>query len=116
LRIDAFADSDAARPVFHVDCVFELECELEENFTPTEVQLRAYQKGNAVFLCWPYMREFVQNAVARLGLVAPPIPLLRVGRMTGLQAGEGTPVAPKRSRGMRGGKQEEGTGSIGGQV
>lgn len=76
--IEALADGDREKPLFHVDCVFELVCELEERFCPSEEQLTAFQRGNAVFVCWPYMREFVQNATSRLGLSVPPIPPLRI--------------------------------------
>jgi preprotein translocase subunit SecB len=78
LTIDALADGDPDKLLFHVDCVFELVCELDENFSPTPEHLAAFRRGNAVFVCWPYMREFVQSATARLGLSVPSIPPLRV--------------------------------------
>lgn len=96
LTIDALADGDPRKPLFHVDCVFELVCELDEQFTPTEEHLIAFQRGNAVFVCWPYMREFVQNAISRLGLSVPPIPLLRVVRKR--ETVEGPPGGVRESK------------------
>lgn len=78
MTIEALGDGLREKLLFHVDCVFELLFDLDPEFSPSKEQLAAFQRGNAVFLCWPYMREFVQNSTGRLGLVVPPVPLLRI--------------------------------------
>jgi hypothetical protein len=65
-------------PVFNLLCVYRLAYELQEGSNPTPIQIDAFKKGNAVYNCWPYVREFVQNATARMGFNPPPLPLLRV--------------------------------------
>ncbi|MDR3749022.1 MAG: hypothetical protein P4M04_12850 [Acidobacteriota bacterium] len=92
LQIEALADKDPAKMLFHVDCCFELTYTLAPDYLPTEGDLEAFQKGNAVFHSWPYMREFVQNATQRMGLSVPPIPLLRLEPLPPAGAGENTPV------------------------
>jgi hypothetical protein len=70
--------SEGAAPVFNLRCVYELAYSLEEGCSPNTSQIDAFKKGNAVFNCWPYVREFVQNITARMGFQPPPLPLLRV--------------------------------------
>lgn len=90
LDMDALGDKDPAKKLFHVDCCFELEYLLKPGYLPTGEELEAFKKGNAIFHCWPYVREFVQNATQRLGLAVPPIPLLRL-----------QPVRPMRKAGRK---------------
>lgn len=78
LEIEALGDKDPEKMLFHVDCCFELTYDLTPGYSPTEFELEAFKKGNALFHCWPYMREFVQSATQRMGLSIPPIPLLRL--------------------------------------
>ena len=92
LDIEALADKDPAKMLFHVDCCFELSYTLAPDYHPTESELEAFQKGNAVFHCWPYMREFVQNATQRMGLSVSPIPLLRLEPLPPSGAGEKQPA------------------------
>ena len=77
MTIEARGDGDPDKLLFRVECEFELTFDVQPDFSPSDEQLIAFERGNAVFLCWPYMREFVQSATARLGLSVPPIPLLR---------------------------------------
>ena len=76
-----FESVDASEPpssIFQIDCAFELIYELGDSYHPTPEEIDAFKKGNAVFNCWPYVREFVQNMAARMGFQPPPIPLLRI--------------------------------------
>jgi hypothetical protein len=70
--------SEIPVPVFDLHCTFRLLYELKEDFQPTQMQIDAFKKGNAVYNCWPYVREFVQNLASRMGFQPPPLPLLRV--------------------------------------
>ena len=62
LEIGALADKDPSKEVFKVECLFDLTYTLAAAYHPQPAELEAFQKGNAVFHCWPYMREFVQSA------------------------------------------------------
>lgn len=64
--------------LLRIACSFEVEYELRPSFAPTEEQLRAFHKGNAVFNCWPFFREFIQNMAVRMAYPPPPIPFLRL--------------------------------------
>src|ERR1035438_9475279 len=62
-----------------VECAFDLDYELDDkSFQPSLESVTAFKDGNAVFNCWPYTREFVQNIAARMGLDLPPLPFLRI--------------------------------------
>lgn len=61
-----------------VSCQFEALYSLATDFEPTERQIAAFHKGNAVFNCWPFFREFVQNATVRMHIPPPPVPFLRI--------------------------------------
>ena len=94
MTMEAFGDGDRNKLVFHVACVFELSLGLRPDFKPSDAQLAAFERGNTVFLCWPYVREFVQSATQRLGLSVPPVPLLR----TVLKEAGGDAAAPKPAK------------------
>jgi len=78
LEIGALADKDPSKQVFQVECLFDLTYTLAPEYHPQPAEMEAFQKANAVFHCWPYMREFVQSATQRMGMMIPPIPLLRL--------------------------------------
>jgi hypothetical protein len=95
--------SETKVQVFRVDCTFSLLYRLPDDYVPKKEELDAFRKGNAVFNCWPYAREFLQNMTMRLGLPVPPIPLLHMQPKVRAQkpqpadiAGAGTRVS-KRS-------------------
>jgi hypothetical protein len=73
---------DSAEPpasVFSIDCAFDADYFIEDKlFQPSPESIAAFKDGNAVFNCWPYVREFVQNTTARMCLMPPPLPFLRV--------------------------------------
>lgn len=61
-----------------VECAFEVEYELRPGFRPTAAQIQAFKDGNAIFNCWPYCRQHVQDMLMRLGYPPPTLPFLRV--------------------------------------
>jgi hypothetical protein len=92
VRISIFADpadgsEQTKRHHFEVACRYALAYDLRPGYDPSPQELDAFREGNAVFHCWPYSRELVQNMTMRMGLPIPPLPFLRL-----------TPkVAPKKT-------------------
>jgi hypothetical protein len=66
------------RDVLLVTCRLEAIYELAEGFEPTPEQVDAFRLGNAVFNCWSYFREYVQNCVVRMNYPPVTIPFLRM--------------------------------------
>lgn len=64
--------------LFRLDCRFEARYSLRPDFKPTDSQIKAFHRGNAVFNCWPFFREFVQNTAIRTHFPPPPVPFLRL--------------------------------------
>lgn len=80
VRFHVQSYDSAAPPVllFSIECAFEVEYELAEGFHPTPDSVDAFKDGNAIFNCWPYAREFVQNVTSRMEMNPPALPLLRM--------------------------------------
>lgn len=84
LRVDVaftFVSLDSSSPakrLFILDCEFLAEYTLDDGATPSEEEIIAFAKANAIFNCWPYAREFLQNMTARMELPTPPLPYLRL--------------------------------------
>mgnify|MGYP002478139508 CR=1 FL=1 len=78
LKMRAALTGGAELTLFELDCCLEANYTLAPNFEPSEEQLAAFRKGNVLFHCWPYLRELVHNTTWRMGLMLPPLPLLRV--------------------------------------
>lgn len=68
--------SKSEKHIFEVACRYALQYALKEGYTPSQEELDAFKEGNAVFQCWPYSRELVQNLTTRMGLQMPPMPFL----------------------------------------
>ncbi len=66
------------RTIVCVECTFEVSYQLRPDFTPTAEQIKAFKDGNAIFNCWPYCRQYVQDMILRLGYPPLILPLLRV--------------------------------------
>lgn len=66
------------KTVFCINCTFELSYDLKPEFAPTVEQIRAFKDGNAIFNCWPYCRQYVQETILRLGYPPLILPFLRV--------------------------------------
>ena len=72
---------------FEVACRYALAYGLRPGYNPSPQEMDAFREGNAVFHCWPYSRELVQNMTMRMGLPIPPLPFLRLAPK----------IAPKKS-------------------
>jgi len=77
-NFQAFDASDGKISLFSIQCSFELDYEIESVYKPDQEAIAAFKDGNAVFNCWPYARECVQNITSRMILRPPPLPFLRV--------------------------------------
>jgi hypothetical protein len=83
VRINIFGDpaDGPEQPEHHrfeVACRYALAYDLRPGYSPSPRELDAFREGNAVFHCWPYSRELVQNMTMRMGLPIPPLPFLRL--------------------------------------
>jgi len=83
VRISIFGDPTNApeqpeRHRFEVACRYALAYDLRPGYSPSPEELDAFREGNAIFHCWPYSRELVQNMTSRMGLPIPPLPFLRL--------------------------------------
>lgn len=61
-----------------VECTFEVTYRLHPDFQPSEDQVKAFKDGNAIFNCWPYCRQYIQDAVQQMGYPPLTLPFLRV--------------------------------------
>jgi preprotein translocase subunit SecB len=71
-------DLPKTRAVVCIECTFEASYQLRPGFTPTAEQVKAFKDGNAIFNCWPYCRQYVQETIQRLGYPPLMLPFLRV--------------------------------------
>jgi hypothetical protein len=71
-------DGKKPEPVVSVECAYEVDYVLSEDFEITPEHVKAFKDGNAIFNAWPYFREYLQNNLQRMGL--PPLiaPFLRL--------------------------------------
>lgn len=69
---------DEEAEVLIITCRLEAAYELAEGYEPTPEQIDAFRQGNAIFNCWSYFREYVQNSVARMNYPPVAIPFLRM--------------------------------------
>ena len=74
-----------------IACRFDAEYKLRNDFHPTKEQVEAFHHGNAIFNCWPFFREFVQNTTSRLNYPSAPVPFLR---LMPKRPGEGSLTVP----------------------
>jgi hypothetical protein len=61
-----------------IECRFEAEYQLKPGYKPSDAEIGAFHRANAVFNCWPFFREYIQNTAVRMNYPAPPIPFLRL--------------------------------------
>jgi preprotein translocase subunit SecB len=71
-------DTSKNKTIVCVECTFEVSYHLHPEFTPSEEQIKAFKDGNAIFNCWPYCRQYVQDMIQRMGYPSLILPLLRV--------------------------------------
>lgn len=86
LKMSATLTGEAELTLFELECCIQASYALAPTFKPSEEQLASFRKANVLFHCWPYLRELVHNTAWRMGLMLPPLPLLRV-----------VPEAPQKS-------------------
>lgn len=101
VRIGIFGDpaDEPEQPEHHrfeVACRYALAYGLRPGYDPSPEELNAFREGNAIFHCWPYSRELVQNMTMRMGLPIPPLPFLRLAPK----------IAPKKSALKRSAKSQ----------
>ena len=72
------SDPSKDKAVLCIECAFEASYHLKAGFEPTEEQIKAFKDGNAIFNCWPYHRQYVQDVILRMGYPAITLPFLRV--------------------------------------
>ena len=80
-QFNIFKTPDGAQPqrdYVSIHCTFEARYLLRPGFQPTDDQISAFHKGNAIFNSWPFFREFIQNTAVRLNVSPPPVPFMRV--------------------------------------
>lgn len=78
-NMQSYDSSEPPALLFGVECAFDVDYEIEDkSFQPSAESITAFKDGNAIFNCWPYARELVQNITSRMELHPPPIPLLRL--------------------------------------
>jgi hypothetical protein len=61
-----------------ISCQLEADYGVRPGCVLSGQQIAAFHSGNAIFNCWPFFREYVQNSTVRMNYPAPPIPLLRL--------------------------------------
>lgn len=71
-------ESAKPRKAISIECAFEIDYRLRPDFNLTAEQINAFKDGNAIFNCWPYCREYVQEIVMKLGYPPITLPFLRV--------------------------------------
>ncbi len=71
-------ESGKEKTVLCIESAFEITYQLRPEFAPTAEQIAAFKDGNAIFNCWPYCREHVQESLIRMGFPALALPFLRV--------------------------------------
>jgi hypothetical protein len=103
-RVFREGDRDAQKDVASVQCKFEVDYELRPGYQPAPPEIEAFHKGNAVFNCWPFFREYVQSSFTRMGFPSPPVAFLRM-RPKPTPRTAGQPGAVKRSGTRRSSEQ-----------
>ena len=66
------------KTIICLECTFEVSYLLRPEFTPTTEQVNAFKDGNAIFNCWPYCRQYVQETIQKLGYPPLILPFLQV--------------------------------------
>lgn len=76
LRLKATDASGKQAPTLELECAYLATYSLSADVDIRAI--RAFSRGNAVFNCWPYFREFVQDVCGRVGLPALTLPLFKM--------------------------------------
>ncbi len=78
MRILPAEDSHESLPALDLRATAELLYRVNEGPELDAGALDEFARVNAPFNAWPFWREFVQSAFARLNLPASPLPLFRI--------------------------------------
>lgn len=84
-RVRALRSSEApagrrdGEPLFTAEAAYEILYAVNKQDAPTEAETNAFIDLNPGFNCWPYLREFVEGASAKLGMRRITLPLFRIG-------------------------------------
>lgn len=97
LKMKVLPTGENKAPLFEIEACFEAAYALWPGFQPSEEQAAAFRKGNVLFHCWPYLRELVHNTTWRMGIMLPPLPLLRVIPEAPAETGKGKRATEKGS-------------------
>ena len=74
----------AETPPLHIEVGFALVYSLQSLDDIDDEKIDAFGKMNAVYNAWPYVREFVQSTLVRMGLPALTLPVLTSGLLSGI--------------------------------
>lgn len=72
------SSSSNGQAVIAVDVSFELAYVIPADLKVTKAELNEFATLNGIFNAWPYFREFVHAALARMGLPPITIPVYRL--------------------------------------
>ncbi|MFP3938530.1 MAG: hypothetical protein ACLFVW_09340 [Phycisphaerae bacterium] len=71
-------DATVEHPAIELSLTLELQYECSDVGKFQEDDLEAFAQVNGPYNAWPYWREYVQNAVTRMGLPSLVVPVFRV--------------------------------------
>jgi len=77
-HFEAFTEGKTQKPVIVIDASFLLSYRIENFEGLTQKGFEQFASLNGVYNAWPYWREFVQNAIVRMGLPTLSIPVFRI--------------------------------------
>ncbi len=77
-HFEAFTESKTQKPVILIDASFLLAYKIENFEGLTQKGFEQFANLNGIYNAWPYWREFIQNAVTRMGLPSLSIPVFRI--------------------------------------
>ncbi len=72
-------DKAEADPVVDISAIFCLSYSLGEDIEVSDEDLSEFADMNGIFNAWPYFRELIQSAIARMGLPPITMPVYRIG-------------------------------------
>jgi hypothetical protein len=70
--------SSDKQPAVVVNCIIRADYELAPDYQAGSEEIEAFRYSNAIFNCYPYFREFVQNTLSRMNYPPLSIPFLRL--------------------------------------
>jgi preprotein translocase subunit SecB len=77
-HFEAFVERKTKKPVVLIEASFLLAYKIESFEGLTQDGFEQFANINGIYNAWPYWREFVQNAIVRMGLPSLSIPVFRI--------------------------------------